>query len=418
MITIDAFEADEAVEMCQAVDCPAPLRSILTRVARCFRITSDLAPGLSMIGGEIALTSDEATAHEAPRLSATGTGPTLAEALTSFLGEAAELLSQFERPGDVASRFAPAGERPVGETTFAAGWIDALLAALRPDEPIDWVHGRAEPDAGLVLLPADLCLRRAPPRRRLQLVAPISSGCAAGPAIETARLRALLELVERDAAALWWHGGLPPRAIAPDCAAGVAGSRLLAALRQDRSSRRTTLLDITTDLGIPVVAAVSVGRDGRGLACGLAARPDPAAATIAAIRELAQMELSAPLASMKCEARGEAALNAADRRHLARAAVDTTGWSCLQAMSRATGEGVAHGLGVEATAEDLAAVLAGKGIRLAHVDLTRSDLAIPVARAVSPDLQPFTASVATARLASCAAAYPRPDANNLGVPLM
>ena len=74
---------------------PAALRQVYRRVARCFRIASELAPGLFVIGGEVALTPAEAAAYGAASMSATGTGVSLAEALTAYLGETAELLSQF-----------------------------------------------------------------------------------------------------------------------------------------------------------------------------------------------------------------------------------------------------------------------------------------------------------------------------------
>ena len=46
---------------------------------------------------------------------------------------------------------------------------------------------------------------------------------------------------------------------------------LLTQLRQNASARRSWLLDITTDIGVPCVAAVSCAADGFGLALGLAA---------------------------------------------------------------------------------------------------------------------------------------------------
>src|SRR4029077_15357944 len=102
--------------------------------------------------------------------------------------------------------------------------------------------------------------------------AAMSTGCAAGPSFDAAASRALLELVERDAASLWWIGGHRPRPLAFDDQAMTEGVRLLSSLRQDNRRRASWLLDITSDLAIPCVAAVSVDDDGRGLACGLAAR--------------------------------------------------------------------------------------------------------------------------------------------------
>ena len=58
-----------------------------------------------------------------------------------------------------------------------------------------------------VLVPADWCVRRAPRRMGLQPPWILGSGVAAGPDWDWAASRALLELIERDAVALWWLGG-------------------------------------------------------------------------------------------------------------------------------------------------------------------------------------------------------------------
>ena len=69
---------------------------------------------------------------------------------------------------------------------------------------------------------------------------------------------------------------------------------------------------------MPVVCALSRDADGRGLALGLKAALDPAAAAMGALMELLQMELALEMARHR-EARGGAA--AGDRGPLARAAL-------------------------------------------------------------------------------------------------
>jgi hypothetical protein len=146
----------------------------------------------------------------------------------------------------------------------------------------------------------------------------LSIGCAAGPSTDAAALHGLLELVERDAAAVWWRGGRRPRPLALEHPALADAAALLARLRQGGRGRRSWLLDITTDLGVPAVAAVSVGLDGAGFCCGLAARPGLAAACRAALLELCQMELALAVVAAKREEGGEAALNPRDLSHQAR----------------------------------------------------------------------------------------------------
>ena len=56
--------------------------------------------------------------------------------------------------------------------------------------------------------------------------------------------------------------------------------------------RPTRLLDLTSDIGLPVVAAVSCDPDGGRVAIGTAARPQRAEAALAAVTELVQTEIS------------------------------------------------------------------------------------------------------------------------------
>lgn len=411
MIAIHTIEEHNPAFAAARALVPHALLWVFQRIARCFRVTSDDAPGLSIVGGELALSPAEATAHDSATMSATGTGLVLAEALTAFLGEAAELLSQFERPGDVSVRRRRA-DIESGDNVCAGGWIGAALSTVPAAAPLDWTTALCTPDARAVLVPSDVCVRREPQHRRLEPAGALSSGCAAGASLAAAKERAILELIERDAAALWWYGGRPPRHAGARIQA--AGDALLATLRQGCARRRTTFLDIATDLGIPVMAAISVDPDGRGLACGLGARLDPAEALSAAIRELCQMELSAPLAAMKREVRGEAALNASDRRHLRRAAFDAGSCPLLAPSGGEPGNAALP----PATLRELLTRLQSHGIRLFTVDLTRDDIGVPVMRALSPELQPFVPAALTQRLISAIKTYGGGSQHTIGTPLI
>src|SRR6266436_5987650 len=95
----------------------AELVALAGRLTRVFSIASPFAPGLHCIGGEVAIDSDP-VASSAVRLSVAGNGETLEAALVSCLGEAADFLSQFERPGDIE-----AGMAGSDRTNFVAdGW--------------------------------------------------------------------------------------------------------------------------------------------------------------------------------------------------------------------------------------------------------------------------------------------------------
>jgi ribosomal protein S12 methylthiotransferase accessory factor len=365
----------------------AELVAVAERLTRVFSIASPFAPGLHCIGAEIAIDA----ASNATRLSVAGNGETLAAALVSCLGEAAEFLSQFERPGDIE-----AGIAGSDRTKFAAdGWIAEAMS--RADRTIDWINAFDASTGDIALLPADLCLRRPPTRRAIEPVVALSSGAAAGPSFETAALRAVLELCERDAAAMWWLGGCRPKRFALEHPTIKAGAELIERLRQGEAARRTLLLDITTDNGIPVVAAVSVDHDGRGMACGLSSRLTASDAARAAVLEMCQMEMAAPIAEAKRAEGGDALLNDADRRHLRRAEFATADCELLHPrdMSRHATSGPPAALGLKG----MIGHLRDRGIRLFLVDHTRQDIGVAVARAVSPDLQPFSAAVSTKRFA-------------------
>jgi ribosomal protein S12 methylthiotransferase accessory factor len=369
----------------------AELVAVAERLTRVFSIASPFAPGLHCIGAEIAIDADPTAASNATRLSVAGNGETLAAALVSCLGEAAEFLSQFERPGDIE-----AGIAGSDRTKFAAdGWIAEAMS--RADRTIDWINASDASTGDIALLPADLCLRRPPTRRAIEPVVALSSGAAAGPSFETAALRAVLELCERDAAAMWWLGGCRPKRFALEHPTIKAGAELIERLRQGEAARRTLLLDITTDNRIPVVAAVSVDHDGRGMACGLSSRLTASDAARAAVLEMCQMEMAAPIAEAKRAEGGDALLNDADRRHLRRAEFATADCELLHPrdMSRHATSGPPAALGLKG----MIGHLRDRGIRLFLVDHTRQDIGVAVARAVSPDLQPFSAAVSTKRFA-------------------
>lgn len=354
-----------------------------------FLLRSPWAPELRIVGGLIYSRSSHVHEVEHPAISLTGSGSTIEEAFVSCIGEGIERLSQFERDGDVvrvatldqvAADLAPGLETLLGEL--------AASDRFDPTANLAWVQGQDLKSGGPVLVPADWCLRRSSDARELpQRTAP-SVGAAAGQTFEDAAVRALLEIVERHAAYVWWEAGRRPKLLPWDHGAVRAGSELIERLREGSSERSTWALDITTDVDIPCVAAVSFDLEGRSFCCGLAARPDPAEATCAAIEELCQMEVGLMIAQSKqYVSPAETKLNPADIAHLARATkIDLKRCSLL------------HPKGVSASSKRSDPRLSFAQIkdrfRLAEtdavlIDLTRPDHAVPVVHALSPGLLPL-----------------------------
>ncbi|MGE0698297.1 MAG: YcaO-like family protein [Hyphomicrobiaceae bacterium] len=368
------------------------------RMERLFLLRSPHAPGLRFAGG---LTSqgEASTGDGAPsRLSSSGTGATVMAALASCIGETVERLSQVERPGDVLRT---ATLRDVARHVPGAVVQRIRQLAASDDTCAAWTRARdAHTDAD-ALVPADWCLRRS---TRGALAIPghaLSTGVAAGVTMQSAELRAVLELVERDAASLWWtggrRGGQPPL----ESTASRATVQLLGELRQESRDRRSWLLDLTTDLGIPVYAALSTGRDGRGLACGLAARLDGDGAARAAIFEMCQMEVGLLVAEAKAKlAADTGTMSDSDAALIARArGLEVAACTLLHPR----GPGSDATLPAGPTDADRRAALLGRlaecGVDVYLVDLTRADLGIPVAAAIAPQLQPMPGDMITDRLA-------------------
>jgi ribosomal protein S12 methylthiotransferase accessory factor len=359
--------------------------------SRIFELGAPEAPGLFCFGAEIDPAAADPIHRGSPLLGVSGVGLTMQDAFERCAGEGIEYLSALQSCNDVLIGPGSTGATP----TCVPDYVARLPGGSEPD--LSWYPARRLCDGSEVLLPADLCLRRPPDRRNLSLPFPLSIGSAAGTSFEGAALHGLLELIERDAASLWWRGG--QRGYRID--AREAGmDTLLQRLRSPASSqRRSWLLDITTDIGIPSVAAISCRPDGLGLAFGLAARPTLAAATRAATLEMCQLELAYAVIEAKRRERGEAGLNAKDRIHLARATkINADGCVLLQPA-----EGRAEHLAIDtanpaATLKLIARRLDSLGIESFCLDLTRSHFAVPVARVVAPGLQIEPSEVMTSRL--------------------
>ncbi len=378
-----------------------PSRARLLRAAAKFRCLFPLqvpdAPGLIFLGGE----ADPAclgAAYAGQSIgNIAGSGVTPQRAFEACAGEGIEYLSQFAQHGDDIEIDTPrvrCGRLDRG----SAGCVAALLAECHVDrdKPIGWVRVRRLPAGPDSWMPADICLRREAAQRDLVAPLKLSSGCAADVTKEGAALRAVLELVERDAAALWWRGGQRGRAVAPDSEAGHAAAALLEELRQGGQERRTWLLDITTDLQIPAIAAVSVRKDGRGFAFGLAARLSAADAARAAIFEMCQSELAHHVVAAKQREAGSAALNDNDRRRLQHGElIDARRCLLLQPQgdSRLPPSPIAAGL------PDILARLAAHGITAYRLDLTRPMFQVPVVRVLAPGLQAEPCPIVGERLA-------------------
>jgi len=113
-----------------------------------------------------------------------------------------------------------------------------------------------------------------------------SNGNAAGGTLEDAVLQGMLELVERDAVALWWYN----RTRQPAVDLAAFGDPWIAELTEVYAGLgcEVWVLDVTSDLGIPVLAAISRCTSGprEAIMLGFGAHLDPAVAVRRALTEL------------------------------------------------------------------------------------------------------------------------------------
>jgi ribosomal protein S12 methylthiotransferase accessory factor len=376
----------------------AQLLTAASRFARVFELAAPDAPGLVSFGAQFDPALADPLHEGSPMVGVSGVGLTLQEAFQGCIGEGVEYLSQLQNKSDL---LLSGVLEPVAKLGSMAQELVAVLSTrcLQAETTISWHRAASAVDGSEVLLPADICLRRPPGQRDFAPPFPLSIGSAAGPSRDAAALHGLLELIERDAASLWWQGGQRGRSIPPQHAANIVAEDLLRQLRRTASpGRRTWLLDITTDIGVPSVAALSCRADGSGFAFGLAARPTLEAAVRSAILEMCQLELADAVVATKQHEGGDAVLNGQDRTHLRRAMINADQTILLQPVAEHATHLVIRATEARAIFGLIVQRLQKLGIEIFCIDLTRQSFAVPVVRVIAPGLQLEPSEIVTARL--------------------
>jgi ribosomal protein S12 methylthiotransferase accessory factor len=369
------------------------------------------APGAIAVGGEAG--GEHPGEGSAPTVSVSGVGTTLRHAFESCAGEAVEYMSICSAPPVAPAHQlitalcggGPAAQRRAWHAVapFRRAGADAAAELMA-----DCMEARLVSDGARVWLPADWCRWRPGDVREYALPWPLSTGCAAAPDPAMAASLGLLELIERDAAALWWCAGRPARVLAADGAAAAEAAQLLAALRGRAGGRMTWLLDITSDIAVPVIAAVSCEADGTGLCCGMAARPARRSAVRRAVLEMCQMELGARIAAIVRDERGAAAHSGGGRPHAPpMQAIDAAACDSLRAVPPPSPVTDLPPLAPAALRDRLCGMLQQAGLQACIMDLTNPVLGVPVMRAVCPGLQLAASPPAGQRLAVAARQFGR-----------
>ena len=374
------------------------------------------APGVTFFGANIRAAGVDSTFLHQARSSASGAGLSLRQAFESCVGEGVEYLSQFETVLDRLQRGAIEDGLAAFDPSSRAVLAEFMRLSVHND--VDWIEARQLSSGRSVPFPADLCLRRMPERSALTPPFSLSSGCAAGPSFEAAALHGMLELVERDAASLWWRGGVRGRLVALEGQA-MATAAALVARRRGVTTRRTWLLDITTDLEVPASSRCPAASMDDGFACGLAARLSIETAVRSALMEMCQMELAYAVVAQKRREGGEAALNEYDHRHVARSTlIDATGCELLHPIAPGRRRRRVQSGTPSRQLDALVERLSVRGIETFAIDLTRPMFDIPVVRIAAPALQMEPSDVETERLVSVRSRTGGGDTYTRGISLL
>lgn len=307
-----------------------------------------------------------------------GKGSTPEQARMSALAECIERYSGVYR-GDEACLFASAAE--LGDAALHPDRLhlfsdaqrvkdEAVPPPLPTDERIAWTPAWSLPSGARRYLPLACCYSEVPVAMGAGYCRSSSNGSAAGNCLEEAILQGLFEAVERDAVAIWWYGRLRrPAALVSD------GAEAALAIERDALSHRgwsLWALDLTHDLGIPVVVAVGVHRADERLALGFGCHTRPALALRRAVSELHQVVL--PQRPVRTPWDGLVA------SQLPFLFPDPAAPRQIPDPPHPSGDLRDHVL-------DLATRLERRGLELLAVDKSRADLPLRVAQVVVPGLR-------------------------------
>ncbi len=227
-----------------------------------------------------------------------------------------------------------------------------------------------------------------------------SNGAAAGRTLEEAILQGLLELVERDSVALWWYN----RIARPEVDLNAFGNDFFAEVTAFYKARNRSfwVLDLTSDLGVPVFVAISHRLNGptEDIMMGFGAHLDPRIALSRAVTELNQF---IP-ALLNVDRNGRTLYSMQDDDALtwwqhAKVAEETY-LRPLREAQKTTPAFFARKDGLDPA--DMLPCLIGtletKGFDVLVLDQTRPDIGLSVVKTVVPGLRHFWARYAAGRL--------------------
>ena len=219
-----------------------------------------------------------------------------------------------------------------------------------------------------------------------------SNGCAAGNTLEEAIVQGFLELVERDAYAIWWYN----RSQRAQVDLNHLNNSYIRDLQTQLADagRKLWVLDVTSDLGIPTFVAILhwMQNSQENIEFGSGAHFDPRIAALRALTELNQF-LSIGLmgggSGEKSSLDGVTPLRLQDHPFLIPAASPAVQWEPDEKFAR---------LGTREQVIACMQLAQNKDLDFLVLDQTRPDVGVPVVRVVVPGLRHFYRRFAPGRL--------------------
>ena len=237
-----------------------------------------------------------------------GKGRNAQQAITGALCEAIERYAMMHhgQPAALQSSFAALRSKAIhpnacmnfSKTQFeqreeinaqSTAFYSLVPIQLDEEATIDWTRVYSLTGNYEKYLPSAFCYAQYPGQDERYMIAyPDSNGCAAGNTHAEAVLQGTLELIERDAAAIWWYNKIQR----PGVDLAALSNPYIEEMRAFYASQGRSLevLDITTDIGVPTFVAVSHDKEtGKSILFGFGCHLDAAIAVERSIIELNQL---------------------------------------------------------------------------------------------------------------------------------
>lgn len=221
-----------------------------------------------------------------------------------------------------------------------------------------------------------------------------TNGSAVAETIASAADKAMFELIERDAVSIWWYNRIMRERVPDGLVKAGCGDDLFKWM--ESRERQFHLIDISSDLGVPVVAALSYEPDGTMIADGYAAGRSWPEAILSAALEMLQAEVSLSFMQQKADTEAGQGILASKSSFFEETM--RMNLFCEPFMIGGPPAGSGSMPDTEITAQQTLEYLVQREIQVLVADLTRPEIGIPAARAVSPQLRDWQPRFGAGRL--------------------